>query len=484
VTTSLSPMVPLKAPFPWFGGKSRVAHEVWRAFGDVSNYVEPFAGSLAVLLNRPTSPRVETVNDIDCWISNFWRALQANPEAVAVAADWPVNEADLHARHLWLVNQTEFRERMKTDPEYYDAKIAGWWCWGICQWIGSGWCAQPQWSGRTNAGRQARGINAIPRNGRRHPLKSEDGDNAVWSVRPHLTSDGQGQGIHRKTVSEKHPRLNGFSDVGVHKKIPYAGPDERGLLSRSAPKKRRGYQNPLPDESGNAKTWRKRPNFRKGQGRGVSRQIPHLSGDAGASGSGLHASAKASEGLLLWLLELSSRLRRVRVCCGNWKRVVTPSVTHKIGLTGVFLDPPYDMRVVSNAETNRDGAAPSDKLYEHHDNEVSAAVRQWAIENGNNPLLRIAVCGYEGEHDFPSDWKKIAWKANGGFGNQRPNSNGAVNSARERIWFSPHCLTTPTLFDLISSESLSICAENSGGGKALRPNSEDSCNERSKYQVA
>ncbi len=46
----------LKAPFPWFGGKSRVAHLVWERFGDVGNYVEPFAGSLATLLGRPPRP--------------------------------------------------------------------------------------------------------------------------------------------------------------------------------------------------------------------------------------------------------------------------------------------------------------------------------------------------------------------------------------------------------------------------------------------
>ena len=38
----------MKAPFIWFGGKRRVAAEVWSAIGDVDNYVEPFAGSLAV----------------------------------------------------------------------------------------------------------------------------------------------------------------------------------------------------------------------------------------------------------------------------------------------------------------------------------------------------------------------------------------------------------------------------------------------------
>jgi DNA adenine methylase len=131
----------LRAPFPWFGGKSRVADVVWRAFGDVPNYVEPFAGSLAVLLGRPHAAKTETVNDLDCYLANFWRAAQADPEAVAALADWPVNEADLHARHLWLVQRTEFRERMKTEPDYYDVTVAARWVWGICQWIGSGWCA-------------------------------------------------------------------------------------------------------------------------------------------------------------------------------------------------------------------------------------------------------------------------------------------------------------------------------------------------------
>ena len=115
----------IKAPFPYFGGKSRVASVVWEYFGDVKNYVEPFAGSLAVLLGRPHEPRTETVNDKDCYLANFWRALQHDPEAVASWADWPINEADLHARHWWLVQQADFRERMMSDPDYYDAKIAG-----------------------------------------------------------------------------------------------------------------------------------------------------------------------------------------------------------------------------------------------------------------------------------------------------------------------------------------------------------------------
>src|SRR6266436_9987009 len=150
----------LKAPFPWFGGKSRVADIVWERFGDVPNYVEPFFGSGAVLLGRPTPARIETVNDLDCYIANFWRAVQADPAGVTGYADWPVNEADMHARHLWLVNQDEFRAKIKSDPEYFDAKIAGWWVWGISQWIGGGWCSRPELVGRGQGGRSPRGLNA------------------------------------------------------------------------------------------------------------------------------------------------------------------------------------------------------------------------------------------------------------------------------------------------------------------------------------
>ena len=82
----------LKAPFPWFGGKSRVDAMVWQRFGRVRNYVEPFAGSLAVLLGRPTIEGTETVNDLDGLLSNFWRAVRLDPERTAEHADWPVSE--------------------------------------------------------------------------------------------------------------------------------------------------------------------------------------------------------------------------------------------------------------------------------------------------------------------------------------------------------------------------------------------------------
>src|SRR3990167_8237592 len=134
-------MTTLKAPFPYFGGKSMVAGPVWQRLGDTPNYIEPFFGSGAVLFARPFPVRIETVNDKGAFLANFFRALQHDPDGVAYHADAPVNECDLHAWHLWLINRPpEFGEQMMSDPEYYDVKVAGKWVWGQCAWIGGAWC--------------------------------------------------------------------------------------------------------------------------------------------------------------------------------------------------------------------------------------------------------------------------------------------------------------------------------------------------------
>jgi len=196
-----------KPPFVYFGGKSSIADVVWSAMGDVDSYTEPFFGSGAVLFLRPDSHRryVENVNDADGFVSNFWRALQRDPDAVAEAADWIVSECDLHARHLWLLGQRErITERLMGDPDFYDAKAAGWWCWGLNCWIGSGWC-----SGRG-------------------PWQSVDGvftntrakENGVWAQRPHLGDAGKG-------VNRKLPHL-GDAGKGVNRKLPHLGDAGKG----------------------------------------------------------------------------------------------------------------------------------------------------------------------------------------------------------------------------------------------------------------
>jgi hypothetical protein len=330
-----------KPPFPWFGGKSRCSNEVWKRFGNVPNYVEPFAGSLAVMLNRPHEAKTESVNDIDCYLANFWRALKCDPDGLAEWADHPINEADLHARHLWLLGREEFRQKMKTDPDFFDVKIAGWWVWGICQWIGSGWCA-------------------------------EDYYYDASQKLPHMGDAGMG--VHRP--SQQLPHM-GDAGMGVHR------PSQQ-----------------LP-HMGNAGMGVHRP----------SQKLPHM----GNAGMGVHD----------YLQSLSDRLRRVRVACGDWSRVLGDSVTIKHGITGVFLDPPYSHDI-------RD-----DDLYAC-DHDVAVDVRKWAIENGDNPALRIALCGYVGEHDMPG-WSAYQWKAAGGYGSQG-DGEGRENANKECIWFSPHCI--------------------------------------------
>ena len=290
-----------KAPFPWFGGKRKVATEIWRRFGLVENYVEPFFGSGAVLLGRPDPSGNETINDLDGYVANFWRAVQHDPETTAQYADNPVNENDLHARHIWLVSQqASLVQRLEGDPEWFDAKIAGYWVWGIACWIGSGFCS----------------------------------GNGPWGL------NEMGQLVHL------------------------------------------------------------------GNGQGVNRKLVHLGN---------------------YFAALQDRLRDVRVCSGDWSRVCGPSVTFKHGLTGVFLDPPY-----------ADTAKRQDNLYLKDSLDVAHDVREWAIANGDNRLLRIALCGYDEEHVMPESWAVYEWNAGEGFGGQATERSG--NGKKERIWFSPACV--------------------------------------------
>ena len=317
----------LKAPFPYFGGKSKIASVVWDRFGKVDNYVEPFCGSAAVLLNRPQPfEGSETINDFDGFISNFWRAMKADPEAVALHATNQVNECDLHARHCYLLSaKADFVSRLMGDPEYYDAKIAGWWAWGACCWIGSGWCS----------------------------------------------GEGSWQSIDGRLVSG-NARQDG---QGVTKQLPHVGDGGRGEPSNCLM--------------------------------------------SGAVGGAFGASA----GLIDWFTALAERIRTVRVCCGDWSRVCGDSVTFRHGMTGVFLDPPYghDLRDVG--------------LYAN-DHDVTADVQAWCIEQGKNPLMRIALCGYT-EYELPG-WTQHNYKVQGGYGNMG-DGRGRANSAKETIWFSPAC---------------------------------------------
>jgi DNA adenine methylase len=341
--------MPLKSPYPWFGVKSAAASIIWEALGDVYNYVEPFFGSGTVLLSRPHEPRLETINDADGFVSNFWRSIQADPDAVAYWADSPVSEIDLFARHSWLVNRKERLLWSLEDPDFYDAEIAGWWVWGISCWIGGGFCS----------------------------------GNGPW----------KGTGAHI-VDSRKEPAFG-------------AGINCKRLTLREGG---RGINRPLPHLSDT--------------GQGINRQLPSLTN----RGRGIHQTSH-------YIAALSERMRRVRVCCGDWSRIMGPSVLVHVGLTGVVLDPPYA------AETGR-----SMGLYSAESGSVSHEVRKWCIENGDNMKLRIVLCGYDGEHDMPDTWRCVNGKAkkgvSGGYGAMRKDGTVNENGAKERLWLSPACLTS------------------------------------------
>jgi site-specific DNA-adenine methylase len=347
-----------KSPYPWFGGKARVAGAVWRRFGQVSNYIEPFFGSGAVFLNRPTAfAGNETINDLDGLVCNFWRAVQADPDQAAQWSDWPVNENDLHARHSWLIARKDsLQARLEGDPDHFDVKIAGWWCWGMACWIGAGFCK---------------------------------GD-GPWQIA--LAEDGTHQLVHL-----------GNEGQGVKRPLVHLSDEGQGVN-------------------------RKRVHL-SNEGQGVNRQLVHL-GDEGKAGCG-------ERGLRAWMRALAERLRRVRVCCGDWTRVCGgqggDALSHFFAggpTCAIFLDPPY-----------ADTAARSDDLYRMDSTQVAHAVRDWAIRHGDDPRLRIALCGYEGEHAMPTTWECLRWKAKGGYASvANGNSAAGQNVFRERLWFSPHCL--------------------------------------------
>lgn len=121
----------MKTPFRYFGGKNRIAPAVWQRFGNPTYYVEPFAGALGVLLERPNSGMNEYVGDSCCLITNFFRAARyGDHRELAKLADWPTSQLDLEARTTWLVKQKGWLHRhLADDPKWYDLECAAWYAW-------------------------------------------------------------------------------------------------------------------------------------------------------------------------------------------------------------------------------------------------------------------------------------------------------------------------------------------------------------------
>ena len=119
-------------PFAWFGGKRKALDAVWSFLGDCHSYSDPFGGSCVVPLNAPPSVRRVVVGDVNGHIVNAWRAMAYDPDAVADALDQPVFHLDLRARAGVLRRSAEgLATMLGEDPDFYDARLAGWWIWAI-----------------------------------------------------------------------------------------------------------------------------------------------------------------------------------------------------------------------------------------------------------------------------------------------------------------------------------------------------------------
>jgi hypothetical protein len=245
---------------------------------------------------------------------------------------------------------------MHDDPDYYCSRTAGYWIYGLCSWIGTGWC-NGTWHGRDHEENKGTGLC----NG--------------GSKLPHIAS---GRGINRQL-----PQL--CSGSGINRKIPQLG-----------------------------------------GGCGINRHLPHISAGQGINRQVPSNCESRREFLIQMMGELSDRMRDVRVCCGDWKRIMNHAQSGYFkGNTAIFLDPPYQ-------------AEDRCKTYAHDDFDVGKDAAAWAIEHGHRLDLRIAYCGYEGSVEFPPDWVCVPWKANGGYSGIAGKAN--ENRNRERIWFSPGCL--------------------------------------------
>jgi len=108
-----------------------------------------------------------------------------------------------------------------------------------------------------------------------------------------------------------------------------------------------------------------------------------------------------------WFTSLANKLKHVYILCKDWSDIISPTVAGTTpssptdSICGVFLDPPY-------------GTEGRTVLYAEESLTLSKQVQDWAIENSENPRLRICVAGYKDDYDeWPDGWERVIWRKNG-----------------------------------------------------------------------
>ncbi len=264
-------------------------------------------------------------------VCNFWRARQTTipPPSPGMPAE-KIIENDLHARHVWLVGQKNaLGPKLEGDPEYFDAKIAGWWVWGMASWIGGSFCGG---------------------HGPWQVVEAEDGTRQL--VRRERRSAGR---LPYQTASQRHrpgrqpracpprrPRHHSVAtvhdgDAGVNRPVVQLATGVASITPRSGWRQSRWRATATRAQLNGR--WHYQQNNRRRNA--VETTAEGTADNVGKPGLG-------ECGLLAWMQALSERLRRVRICCGDWTRVCGGkdgdhyahffSAGEPCG--GVFLDPP------------------------------------------------------------------------------------------------------------------------------------------------
>ena len=290
----------------------------------------------------------------------FGGRCSVTPEKVAYYADYPSYHQDLTARHKWLIRWArDNSHKLSEDPEWIDAKAAGWWAWGISNWIGGGWCkddgvehSQIPFTGGVIGGRGT-SVNA-------------------YNQRPYIDNNQGGMGVQVQTRDSRPVITQSISSQGVAVHTQ----DKRPVVKSH-----------LSSQGVAVHAYDKRPFIRGEQ--------------SDARGVNVHDSEFNDIGTGRRLLDkffaLQQRLAKVFVLDRDWSSAVTPTV---LGLASknrnyqvaVFLDPPYilDDRAdlyVSDIEKS---------------NNVAIESYQWAVENGDR--VKIAYAMFDGDFPVPDGW--------------------------------------------------------------------------------
>lgn len=315
----------LFAPFTYFGGKRKIVDDVWARFGKVPNYIEPFAGGLAVLLGRPVDDLAELDRyyeracDANYFLLNFWRAAKyASVHKFYEYYDFPGSEPEVLARRRTLIRRmARLQDTLKSNMKAYDVEMAANWLYIVRNWIGGG-------------------------------------------------ADDPAADPEEKMVTPKPPQIIGDS-LKTHMKL------------------------------------------------------------------------------------LKARTRNVQFFDGHWRRPLeSPSQTTNLGVTAVFLDPPYlgteyvygiSEEEVANGDKDVFAELPNaDRLCKEVTDGVAVEARDWAIEHGKDEQFRIAYCGYEGQgHDKYFD-EAGGWTKSPG----PPRTGRSKKGSVEIVWYSPGCLKPKT----------------------------------------